>query len=225
MKNARLVAGILLVSMVWGSSVRSAEVVAMGDSMMRTVARVIRREMRKSDISVESSVTIGSGLARLDLFDWHFEAQNVMKEHKPQTVIVMMGANDNQPMRTDAGVLPFKTPGWEIEYGRRAGQFMDLLLAGGAERVIWLGLPCMREPELSQSVAWMQQIVQKQADARDKVTFFATNPLFCQNGTYSSYITQGNGMPLEVRASDGIHLSRPGAEYLADILMKEFFAK
>jgi hypothetical protein len=217
--------GVLGVACVLGTSLQAADVVAMGDSMMRTVARVIRREMSKSDISVESSVTIGSGLARLDLFDWHFEAQNAMKEHTPKTVIVMMGANDNQPMRTDAGVLPFKTPGWEIEYGRRTGQFMDLMLEGGAERVIWLGLPCMREADLSQSVAWMQEIVQKQADARDKVTFFPTKPLFCQDGTYSSYIKQGNGMPLEVRAPDGIHLSRSGAEYLADVLMKEFFTK
>lgn len=208
------------------SSGYATEVVAMGDSMMRTVARVMRRDMRQRGINVESAVTIGSGLARLDLFDWHAEAQSVMKKHKAATVVVMMGANDNQPMRTSAGVVPFNTPAWEMEYGRRVGQFMDLLLAGGAKRVIWLGLPCMREPDLNRDVTQMSRIVAQQAEARPSVVYFSTKPIFCQeDGSYSSYVTLPNGMPLEARAEDGIHLSRQGAEHLAGILAAEFFAK
>ena len=206
--------------------VHAADVLAMGDSMMRTVARVMRRDMRRHGINVESSVTIGSGLARLDLFDWHAEAESAMRQHKASTVIVMMGANDNQPMRTGAGVVPFNTPAWEMEYGRRIGQFMDVLLAGGAQRIIWLGLPCMREADLNEDVTRMTRIASQQAEARPAVTYFPTKPIFCPgDGSYSSYITLPNGMPLEVRAEDGIHLSRQGAEHLASILLEQFFAR
>jgi len=217
------VLGMLLVTVSSGYAV---DVIAMGDSMMRTMARVLRRDMEAKGIQVESAVTIGSGLARLDLFDWHAEAQAVMQKHKAGTVVVMMGANDNQPMRTSAGIVPFQTPAWEMEYGRRVGQLMDLLLAGGAERVIWLGLPCMREAQLNQDVIWMSRIVAQQAESREAVIYYPTKPIFCAgDGSYSSYLSLPNGMPLEVRASDGIHLNRQGAEHLAAILEKEFFAK
>lgn len=220
----RVVIAGVLVGMLSTTQVQAVDVVAMGDSMMRTVARVLRREMRREGIEVESAVTIGSGLARLDLFDWHAEAASAMQEHQPNTVIVMMGANDNQPMRTSAGVIPFDAPAWDTEYGRRIGQFMDALLEGGAERVIWLGLPCMRESDLSQSVRRMTNIASQQADARSEVTYFSTRPIFCGgDGSYSGHITLPNGMPLEVRAPDGIHLNRQGAEHLASILIEEFF--
>lgn len=208
------------------SSIYAADVLAMGDSMMRTVARVMRRDMRRQGIEVESAVTIGAGLARLDLFDWHAEAESAIRQHKAPTVVVMMGANDNQPLRTSAGVLPFNTPAWEVEYGRRVGQLMDLLLAGGAERIIWLGLPCMRESDLDRDVALMTRIVSQQAEARPAVSYFPTRQIFCPgDGSYSSYITLPNGMPLEVRSEDGIHLSRQGAEHLAGILMETFFVQ
>ena len=222
MKAQVIVMGIC---MLVGANIYAADVVAMGDSMMRTVARVMRRDMRRQGITVESAVTIGSGLARLDLFDWHAEAEAAMREHSPSTVVIMMGANDNQPMRTSAGVVPFNTPAWEMEYGRRVGQLMDLILAAGAERVIWLGLPCMRESDLDRDVVLMTRIASQQAEARSAVTYFSTRPIFCGGGSYSANITLPNGMPLEVRAADGIHLSRPGAEHLAAILLEEFFAR
>lgn len=194
--------------------------------MMRTVGRSLRRELGRLGVVVETEVSIGSGLARLDLFEWHEQAEAVMRRHQAETVLIMMGANDNQPMRTAAGVLPFGTPGWDLEYGRRVGKMMDLLLAGGANRVIWLGLPCMREEALSRDVAAMGRLIQQQAEARESVLYFPTVDIFCPDRSgYRSYITLPSGMPLDARAEDGVHLSRQGAEHLASVLIQTFFKK
>ncbi len=224
MMKLRTVVAVTVAGLLVSSQANAVDVVAMGDSMMRAVADVMRRDMRQQGIEVKSAVAVGNGLTRLDLFDWHAKAKAVMQEYKAPTVIVMMGVNDNQPMRTSPGVVPFDAPTWEIEYGRRVGQFMDLLLEAGAERVIWLGLPCMRDSGLNQDVTRMTRIASQQAEARSAVTYFPTKPIFCDdNGSYSSYITLANGLSLEVRAEDGIHLNRQGAEHLAHILRQTFF--
>jgi hypothetical protein len=200
----------------------AADVAAIGDSMMKAVGRAIRKQYKTANADVEVLTSIGSGLARLDQFDWHAQAKALMAAESPAMVFVMMGTNDNQPMRTGAGVLAFGTPGWNVEYGRRVGQLMDLLLDGGKRKVVWVGLPRMREDKLDADVRSMEAIVMKQVDAREDVTFFSTFELLSPADGYKAYIKQDNGMPLDVRSPDGIHLNRNGAEFLAKQLFDKF---
>lgn len=203
-------------------SAPAADATALGDSMMKAVGRAIRKQYADADAEVEVLTSIGSGLARLDLFDWHAQAQAMMATHSPAMAFVMIGANDNQPMRTGAGVVDFGSPGWNVEYGRRVGKLMDLLLEGGKRRVVWIGLPRMREEKLDGDVRAMEQIVEQQAAARERVTYFSTLDLLSPASGYKAYIIQENGMPLDVRSADGIHLNRNGAEYLAKLLLAKF---
>ena len=201
---------------------QAADVAALGDSMMKAVARAIRKQYAgvKADVAVKTS--IGTGLARLDLFDWHAESAALMKSESPGLVFVMMGTNDNQSMRTGGGVLAFGSAGWTVEYGRRVGKLMDLLLEDGNRRVIWIGMPRMREEKLDADVRAIEKIVIQQADARERVTVFSTLDLLSPASGYKAYIVQENGMPLDVRSADGIHLNRNGAEYLAERLLAAF---
>jgi hypothetical protein len=218
------VAGLLGLGLICPSA-QAADVTALGDSMMKNVGRAIRKQYADAKAEVAVATSIGSGLARLDLYDWHTQSETLMAAQSPSLVFVMMGANDNQAMRTAGGVLPFGSPGWNEEYGRRVGRLMDLLLAGGKRRVVWIGMPRMREEKLDADVRAMEQIVVQQADARDRVTYFSTLDLLAPPGAYKAYITQANGMPLDVRSEDGIHLNRNGAEYLASLLLAAFPAK
>jgi hypothetical protein len=40
--------------------------------------------------------------------------------------------------------------------------------------------------------------------------------MFSKNKKYSPYIIKKSGMPLNVRADDGIHFNRNGAKFLVD---------
>lgn len=221
MRPRYLPAGVLIF-LLCCTAVQAADMVAVGDSMMKSVGRALRKAYAVGNTDVEVFTSIGSGLARLDLLDWHAKADGIMKENHPSTVFVMMGANDNQPMQTAGGVVTFGSPGWNTEYGRRAGRLMDILLEGGARRVVWIGLPGMREPSLEADVRGMETIIIQQAEARKSVTYFRTTGLLSPKDGYKAYIIQENGMPLDVRSEDGIHLSRSGAEYLAALLLKTF---
>ncbi len=209
---------LLMVSVVYAGG---SDVLILGDSMMKSVGRAIKKECEGRNLSAEVVTSIGTGLARLDLFDWHLKASEAVDSQKPSIAYVMMGANDNQAMRTAGGVIRFGDAGWEMEYGRRAGKLMDILIDGGVESIVWIGLPCMREKGMDADAITISKIVSQQADARPNVRFFPTYKLFSKKGSYSAYIIQPSGMPLDVRSSDGIHLNRKGAEWLAELVAKE----
>lgn len=217
------VTGAMLIGLT--SEAAAADVVVIGDSMMKSVARALKKECTQRDLSIEVLTSIGSGLARLDLFDWHVKVRELVTEHKPKVVFVMMGANDNQAMQTGGGTLPFGNTGWGMEYGRRAGKLMDVLVDAKASQVIWIGLPCMREKGLDADAKVISRIVDQQALARPSVEFVSTYKMFSKKGAYSAYIIQKSGMPLDVRSSDGIHLNTKGAELLARTVTAKYFDK
>ena len=197
----------------------STDVLIVGDSIMQAVSRSLERQLgRRTGFNAASYTHIGSGLARLDLFDWHEQIQTLMGQRRPGLVLVMMGANDNQPMRTNQGQqVQVGSREWEEEYARRAGKAMDIMLSGGARQIHWLELPDMRDSQLQRDVTTINRLVQTEADKRTQVTFQTTRSLLSRSaGQYSPYIIQSNGMPLDIRARDGVHLNRQGADFLAE---------
>ncbi len=210
---------VLVVSTVLALNASGTDVFIIGDSMMESIARALKKECAQRKLSVEALPSIGSGLARLDLLDWHRDVQALVTKYKPKIIFVMIGTNDNQSMRTEGGTLPFGSAGWNMEYGRRAGKLMDILADGSVEKVVWIGLPCMREEDLNASVKVISRVVEQQVVARPKVQFVSTYRRFSKKGEYSATIMQESGMPLDVRAADGIHLNRNGAELLAKLLI------
>lgn len=193
-----------------------------GDSLMKLVSRSIEKQVdRDADIKAISIVSIGSGLARLDLFDWEAKISKAVKDFKPTVAVAMIGANDNQPMMTDSGTVQLGTPEWEAEYERRVGRMIEILTEGGVGEIYWIGLPDMRDSDLQKEVQRINSIVVKRARKNNAVEYIDTIKLFSRDpGKFSPYIIdKKTAMPIHVRASDGVHLNRKGADMLADMVV------
>ena len=220
----RGMAGLVLALAAARAGAQGAQrtVLVCGDSMMKAVSRSVVRAMAKdTDIKIVDLVSIGTGLARLDLFDWHAQLQAGLA-HKPVAAVLIMGTNDNQPMKTaDGAVVQTGTPAWTAEYARRVDKAIDILKGGGVQTLIWLGLPDVRDKTLQKDITEINRIVRQQAQAKG-VVFVDTVPMFSPTpGTFSPYILKKGGMPMQVRASDGIHLNMDGADFLAARIRQE----
>jgi len=206
-----------------------APVLMIGDSMMRLLGIALEKELKAANVQPATSFSsLGSGLARMDAFDWFAKVQSLMAEHKPATVIVTLGANDRQTLKDAAGrVVPFGTPEWEAEYSLRIGRIMDEIDKGGAARVIWLLLPDMKEPVHQEYAQLVNAIAKKEAtvDARkDKFVLFDMAPLLSRKpGTFSMYMMAPNGSALTVRDVDGVHVTSVGAQRVAQAIVKTFW--
>lgn len=200
----------------------------MGDSLMSLLSSAMKKELKKADYSAESFVSLGSGLARIDAFDWYSKIEAMMKQTQAATVVVMLGANDKQPLQDTSGnLLQFGTAEWRAEYGMRVGKAMDAMITNGARHVIWMLLPDMKEHSHQNYAQLVNaiQIEQAAVDSRkDKVVIYDVRPLLTRKpGVYSSFIMSPQGEALEVRDSDGVHFTNVGAKIIAKALVDTFW--
>lgn len=213
---------------IFTSPVQAApkRVLIIGDSMMQVTAHATSLALdKRSGVASKSHTSIGSGLARLDVFDWMGQAETLVKEFNPDVSMVWFGTNDRQPMQTaDKGIVQLTDSAWEEEYARRVGVMMDKLLAAKGSKVYWLELPVMRDEKMTGEVAVINRIAKAEADKRDRVEFFPTeNVLTRRPGVYSPMMIGNDGRPIKVRDVDGIHLSREGADRVAASFVKTIF--
>ena len=202
-----------------------ARILILGDSMMRVPSHSIELEFsRHEGVTTRLFTSLGSGLARLDVVDWIERIRALVPEFQPDTSIIWIGTNDEQPMRTPAGIIRPEQPGWSEEYARRVGEAMDLLGRGGEAKVYWLELPDMPKPEIQKSADRINGLVDQEAAKRPFVIHYKTRSFLSRTpGTFSRYVLRPNGMPLSVRDTDGVHLDRNGADLLARKLAETFW--
>ncbi len=188
-----------------------------GDSMVKIVARSLTREFAGVPaVRLTQLVSIGTGLARPDVFDWPARIQEASAD-RPEAVAIMLGANDGQNLRTAAGAVVLEgTPEWTAEYAGRVAGVLAQAKAAGARHILWIGMPDMRERKLHADAQRINEIARAECAKVEGAQFFDTAPLFSPKpGTYNAYIVQPGGKPLLVRSSDGGHLNSDGADLLA----------
>ncbi len=188
-----------------------------GDSLMKTVSRSLTREFAPvPGVKLTVLISIGTGLARPDVFDWAAELKTALTS-TPETVVAMLGANDGQNLRTARGAVVLAgTPEWSAEYASRVASLLRQMKEAGARHILWVGMPDMRETKLQADSRRINEIAKAECARVEGVEFFDTAPLFSPKpGSYSAYIVRDGGKPMLVRTGDGGHLNNDGADILA----------
>jgi uncharacterized protein len=166
---------------------------------------------------------VGTGLVRNEYWDWHRHLDGLVQARDPQVVVFMVGANDDQPLALDGTSYRPPAPEWVAEYRRRVGALMDLLVRD-ARRVVWIGMPPMRDAGYSESMGLIGQIMDEEASTRPAVTYVDAFAMFGAPGAPGAYapsIPDESGRLTDVRLDDGIHLNVSGSQYLARRVMEQ----
>jgi uncharacterized protein len=191
-----------------------------GDSMVKTVARSLTREFAPvPTIQLTQVISIGTGLARPDVFDWPAKLREATAS-RPEAVVIMLGANDGQNLKTAAGaVVAEGSPGWGAEYAARIASMLAQVKAAGARHILWIGMPDMRDTKMQADAQRINAIAKAECAKVPGAEFMDTAATFSPRpGTYSAYVIQAGGKPLQVRASDGTHLNSDGADIMARVI-------
>jgi len=93
-----------------------------GDSLAGTLGYAMR-DLAEATGAAEVVVDNedGSGLVRPDFFHWPIFVSERMPEVQPEVVVVHIGANDGQALRTPDAYLEPGTPEWIERYDREVG--------------------------------------------------------------------------------------------------------
>ena len=194
-----------------------------GDSMAQVFGESVER-MAASFPTVQATPEprISTGLSRPDYFDWPGRLNEGITEADPDVMVVMFGANDAQGLEAPDGTFQFGEEGWLREYRARVAGTMDLLLQDPERVVVWVGQPSARDADFGARMQTINGIVEEEAAARPRVRYVDTWSLLNDAaGNYSAVLPDDQGQLVDMRQSDGFHLSRAGGDRLALAVMQE----
>lgn len=191
-----------------------------GDSMMAVglSSTILREAPKYKDLELVKTFKSGTGLARPEVFNWQSEYPAMLKDAKPDVVLVAIGANDGQGFVENGVTYPFGSEGWKTIYQRRVQAFLDMLEADGAT-VVWVGLPPMKSDSYDSKIALVNRIDYAVVSASPHAIWFSSAGLIGDaKGRFQDY-GQVHGTTARLRQADGIHFSDEGATLLTARLL------
>ena len=187
-----------------------------GDSMMQGVAPIVISRLRRMfphgvyvDASKEST-----GLTVKRYFDWPTRIREECVKQGLRTVVIFLGPNDPWDIYERKQRYIFPSDKWEQKYRSRVDEVLDFAAAQGV-RVIWIGLPVMREDRIEQGAKIENKIFQEETK-KYKFDYLSTGDLLgAVDQPYKKYIEDPKSGKIVVRADDGIHFTSKGLRMIS----------
>ncbi|WP_158816179.1 GDSL-type esterase/lipase family protein [Methylocapsa sp. S129] len=194
-----------------------------GDSMADGLWGALFRRLGKDKCLADRIKLIrkaknGTGLARLDQFNWVAEVGAMAKDGGPDLFVGSFGINDRQAIVDASRVrTEYDAPDFDTRYQSFAEDLVRNAIAGGAS-ILVAGLPVMLDPAAN-------------ADARNKNRLFAAavadvgsplaayvKPWSSQAGDdeYKPYLPNADNRLVQFRANDGVHFTTTGYDQVMD---------
>jgi hypothetical protein len=168
-----------------------------------------------TEIGVVDRSRADSGLVRKDLVDWPKAAEDYLKTNpKIAYALVMVGANDRQPIRDGDQTVEPLTERWRQLYGERVEAFVKVF-TDHAIPLVWVGAPPMRSESLTKDLAEINDIARRYV-AKAGQTYVDIWPGFVDDrNRYAATGPDLEGQEAKLRAGDGVHFTKAGARKLA----------
>ncbi|WP_394801881.1 SGNH/GDSL hydrolase family protein [Rhizobium halophilum] len=165
-------------------------------------------------VVVEERSNGSSGLVRQDYYNWPEQLPTALDEVKPALVVVMIGANDRQQMKTQGGQLDFPADDWFREYERRVREIGTIVTDRGIP-LLWVGLPSFQSPSLMRDAVKLNGIYRAEMSKIGGEFVDIWDGFVDEEGKFVITGSDMNGQQARLRGSDGIGFTTAGKRKLA----------
>lgn len=182
-----------------------------GDSFMEDMILAVQRTWYNKDPNVQfmSVAKHSTGLCVSTKWNWPKKLEGFVQKHKPDVVLIFMGANDLQSIFDGERKYAFTSPAWKQRYVEIAESMIDAVRKGGAVP-IWIGLPIMGIEPYSKWVPLVSQL-QREASRNKGVDYIETTPILGDaQGQYQVFKTTPEGEQVRLRKADKYHVAFAG---------------
>lgn len=189
-------------------------IMLMGDSLMEDLGPATYRALRnRKGLHFILTAKFSTGLCRPDYFNWPQNLEPAVKEHRPDIIIIFIGANDAMPVKVaDKNISPYSRDAWRDAYRGKMQEIFDIARKYEC-RILWVGLPPMggKYAALLKNTADTQQMVCESL----QVPYLDTVPILGdEKGAYRTYMTDDRGHTVRLRKKDMDHLAPAGNELI-----------
>lgn len=155
-----------------------------------------------------------SGLVRDDYYDWPGQIGALIETEKPNVVITMIGSNDRQQMRVGNDREQPRSEAWTTEYERRITSLAKSVRDKNLP-LLWVGNLPFKAPAMSSDMIAFNDIYRRIVTDLGGEFIDVWDGFVDESGQFASAGPDMNGQPAQLRASDGINITRQGRRKLA----------
>lgn len=191
---------------------------SLAQGMFLSLNGVLRR---RENLRIVNGTLHATGVTRSDEHDWPTAARDLVARNHPNLVIFWIGANDFRPLvvREQRMRFAFGTQGFADGYGRRVTEMVTPALASGA-RVVWFGLPNMRNAQFADAARQLNEIQQNAVVTAGGVFIPTWDATSDPQGRFMASVTLDRGTR-GFRAEDGVHFTDWGYRRIAALFFDD----
>lgn len=203
------------------TAVRGCSIAVVGDSLAVGIGVTMEKRIRHyAGANCASLGKVSTGLISKRFFDWEKRLAELVASGKPDAVVVMMGGNDanNAIAGKTAG-----SPAWEAAYREKAEHFLRIASAAGV-KVLWVGLPVMRDPAYAGRVRAVNAAAKEACAAVPGCTYMEAGAPFADDAGHFVQSKDIDGRLVSLRAKDGVHMTMTGYDLLTRQVLQRLAA-
>ena len=174
----------------------------------------------EAKIAVIDKTNNSSGIVRDDYYDWNKQLPAILNEVRPDVVVIVIGANDRQDMRSGKARLAPRSEEWAKAYTARVAGMTDTLKVFGRP-FFWVSAPPMRSSASSRDMTYLNDFYKAAVTPAGGHYLDIWNGFTDDNGAYTSSGPDVDGQLRALRTSDGINFTRAGRLKLAFYVERE----
>jgi hypothetical protein len=161
-----------------------------------------------------------SGIARSEVYDWAESLPKIMEGKEFNAVIILLGANDRQAIRSGDFRLVFNTPEWVAAYKAKIDSLLDVLNAAGV-KVFWVSIPPMGDAKYEADMQVLAALQKQEAQSKGAVYVDLHAAFLGADGTYTDKGPDDTGEIRKLRSRDGVTFFKQGNNRFGQLVLAE----
>ncbi|MBC8038000.1 MAG: DUF459 domain-containing protein [Rhizobiales bacterium] len=159
-----------------------------------------------------------SGIARPELYDWSESLPKILDGKAYDAVVVMLGANDRQMIRSGPMRFAFNTPEWTSAYKAQTDRVLDALGDAGP-KIYWVSAPPMADPDYQAAMRIIVELQKERVEAKGAIFVDIRNAFLNSDGTYTDTGADETGAVRKLRARDGVSFFKQGNNLMGQLVL------
>ncbi|WP_273718145.1 MULTISPECIES: SGNH family hydrolase [Bartonella] len=193
-------------------------ILVIGDFTASAVADALKKFFAdNSDIVIMNNTMPASGLVRTNYYSWQSNISKLIDQNNPDVIIMMIGANDNQPIIDSHSMINTDQSEWIRIYKQRIIEIAESLHASG-KSWIWIGQPSFGNDLLTQKMKIFNALYKQETETAGGYFLDIWSGFIDKEGNFSFSGYDIHGKIAKLRTNNGIHFTSEGKKKLASYL-------
>ena len=161
-----------------------------------------------------------SGIARPEVYDWAESLPKIMEGKEFDAVVILLGANDRQGIRSGDFRLVFNTPEWTSAYKAMTDKLLDVLGAADVN-VFWVSIPPMGEAKYEADMQILAALQKHEVQSKGAVYVDLHGAFLGPDGNYTDKGPDDTGEVRKLRSRDGVTFFKQGNNRFGQLVLAE----